>query len=450
VVEHAQSVAVAGEHVYWANDPPPASKPGNDLYRYSEGGLEDVSADPGEENGAQVFGVLGTSADGSVVYFAANGDLDGMGLAKAGDCAGRLGPNSMSGECNLYRWEAGGGAPSLVARLETDGNEAETDAANWAARTTEVFREYNFQKTAQVSAGGALLFRSQQRLTAYDNWIVTIVKEKEVDVEVITKVPEYYLYRQGRPLACVSCDPSGAPPSGAPDLGSVFPGTNLIPVRTASIASRNLAGNGTRAFFETTDALVAADTNGVPSCPSTPPTPGGFSFPSCLDVYEWEAAGAGSCEESSSAFSQTAGGCIYLLSTGKGKEPALFADASASGDDAYFFSRSRLVGQDKDELIDVYDVAANGGLAAQNPPAPPPLCESTDACHEAVPPAPAESSPTTPGFFGPTDPKPSHHKKHKKHQAKKHKHKAKKHKHKAKKHNKHRSQRASAKRGARR
>jgi hypothetical protein len=421
-VEHAQSVAAEAGHLYWANDPPLSTKPGNDLYRFeaATGALEDLSADAGSEDGAQVQGVLGASEDGSVVYFTANGDLDGAGEATAGDCAGKLA--TASGECSLYRWEEGDSEPSFVARLGVAGDETMSDAANWAATPTGISPNGSFQKTAQVSdEGEALLFRSQQKLTAYDNTppdgacgtkekIEGEGEEKKTIVEPLP-CPELYLYRAGAGIACVSCNPSGAPPVGRPNLGDVFPGTNTIPPSTASIASHNLAAAGQRVFFETPDALVGADINGEPDCPLTP---GQFAFLTCLDVYEWEAAGTGGCEAKDATAD---GGCIYLLSTGKGKEPALLADASASGEDAYFFTRARLVGQDKDELVDVYDARAGGGLAAQNPPLPPPPCESAETCHGPPSVPPAEASPTTPGFFGPGNAKPSR----KKHKAKKHK-----------------------------
>jgi hypothetical protein len=155
-----------------------------------------------------------------------------------------------------------------------------------------------------------------------------------------------------------------------------------------------------RVFFETPDPLAAADINGEAGCP---PVNFEQGYPACLDVYEWEAANTGSCKEAEAI---AEGGCLYLLSTGKGKEPALFADASANGNDAFLFSRARLVGQDQDELFDVYDASVNGGLVGQNPAPPHGPCEGTDACHgPAAPPPPSESA-ATPNFQGPSDPKP--------------------------------------------
>jgi hypothetical protein len=402
-VQRPQSVATANGHVYWANDPPLEIKPGSELYRYqaSTGALEDVSAGSGAEDGAEVQGVLGASRDGSVVYFVANGDLDGAGPAEAGDCTGLLGHGS--GQCSLYRWQAGGGDPSFVARLDVgDG-----DDADWAATTSRVFPDPNFQKTAQVSGDGkVLLFHSGQQLTPYDN-----TPPNEACGRTTTEpfeplpCPQLYLYRAGAGVSCVSCDPSGAAPAGAPDLGDVYPGTNTIPPSTASLASRNLAADGNKVFFETPDALVPADTNGEAGCPPEPRLIG--SLLSCLDVYEWEAAGSGGCAEASPAWSAQDGGCLYLLSTGKGTESAALADASESGDDVFFFTRARLVGQDEDELTDVYDARVDGGLAAQSPPAPAPACEETEACHGAPPaPPPPAPGPATPGFHGPGNPKP--------------------------------------------
>ena len=200
-----------------------------------------------------------------------------------------------------------------------------------------------------------------------------------------------------------------------------------------AVASRNLSADGNHAFFETAEALVPGDENGREST-KTCPAIGSLLTPACLDVYEWEAPNTPTCNPSTPAYSPLNNGCIYLISTGKDKYPSLFADASESGDDVFFFTRQRLVGQDQDELQDVYDARVNGGLPAQNA-IKPPACQSTEACHQPSPAAPVESSPATPGFFGPADPKP----KHKKPKAQKKKHKK---KHKAKHH---KQKRANAK-----
>ena len=129
-----------------------------------------------------------------------------------------------------------------------------------------------------------------------------------------------------------------------------------------------------------------------------------------------------------------------MISSGKSEFPSFFGDASEDGSSVFFFTRQQLVGQDKDELQDVYDARVGGGLAAQNQ-IPPPACESGEACHGPAQTPPAEGSPATPNFSGPGN-QVEKHKKPKK--AKHHKKKQKHHK------KKHKQQRAKVKAGGRR
>lgn len=405
-------VAADGEHLYWSTNGETLPSPGNDLYRFEpngEGGgdLSDLTPDSADQNGAEVQGVVGVSKDGSRVYFVANADLDGAGPAQAGNCTGP--PRQASGRCSLYLWH--NGAISFVARLKANGFKG-GDMADWTPTRSGIAGGSEFQKTAFLSEGGeTLLFRSEEQLSSYDN----------------EGVAELYRYREGEPILCVSCTPSGEPPKAPPTLGSIKPSA-LVAASPATLASRNLSANGNRAFFETTEALVTSDTNGVGGCP----TVGADlqAFPACRDVYEWEAPDEGGCSESSPPYSPANGGCLYLISTGKDDYPSFFADASADGKNVFFFTRQGLVGQDKDELLDVYDARVDGGIAAQNPVSQVP-CESTEACRPPIPAPPVEGQPSSETFVGPGNEvsKPSHHKKAKKQK----KHKAKK-KHKKQKH----------------
>jgi hypothetical protein len=341
--DRATGIAVDGLHLHWSIAG--TGRPGNDLYSYDADSEElvDLAPDTGEADGAGVKGVLGISEDGSYVYFAANGILanapNGRGeTALPGNCKGNLG--STSGSCNLYAFHDG--TIDFIAGLEIDGGAAESDASNWAATPTGVFDAPDFQQTARVSADGrTLLFRSQRSLTGY----------------VSEGTPELYRYHVGDPeLTCVSCDPSGAAPVGPPTFGTIAPPTGFR--RPSAVLTRNLSASGDRVFFESVDALVEADRNGEEGCPLV-----GFperESPACQDVYEWEAEGSGSCESAAAN-----GGCLYLLSAGQPGQPAFFADASIDGEDAFLFTSARLVGQDLDELVDVYDARVGGGLEAQ-------------------------------------------------------------------------------------
>jgi hypothetical protein len=414
-------LAADASRLFWSVNGEVPINPGNDLYRYEPsagaGMLEDLTPLLGG-NGAEVQGVLGASEDGSYVYFAANGDLDEGGEATQGDCQTTQPHGSLPstrGSCSIYLWHQG--TVSFVGLVRG------TDGQDWTGTPRELFSGLAPRAAFVGGDGQTLLFRSQEKLTAYEN----------------EGVPELYRFHIGdATLRCVSCPPSGEAVGKGPTLGTdSYPGPISPPLGSvAMVESRNLSADGNRAFFETAEALVPADTNAEVSCLNS----------ACLDVYEWEAPETGSCEGGGPAYSPLNEGCVYLISTGKDRFPSFFADASASGDDVFFFTREGLVGQDKDELQDVYDARVGGGLPSQNP-APELPCESVEACHGPYPEPPAEVSPGSATFIGPGDP-PLKHKKPrvKKHKARNHKarnhkarnHKARNHKarnHKARKHN---------------
>jgi hypothetical protein len=277
-----------------------------------------------------IQGVLGMSSDGSYVYFAANAVLaanEGAGgrHATLGKCAGVTG----SAECNLYMWHDG--SVVFLAPLTDSTGKIETDGYDWTPTGSVV--GLNLERSARVTPDGSvLLFRSKLRLTSYDN----------------AGQAEFYRYEAtSRRVTCISCDPSGAPPTGEATLVA-YP-AHPATAGGFQFLTRNLSQDGSTVFFDSPDALVPADANGV------------------QDVYEWEVAGHGTCSSASATFSEASGGCLYLISTGTSPAPSWFADASASGSDAFFFTYQPLVGQDEDQLEDIYDARVGGGIAAQSP-----------------------------------------------------------------------------------
>lgn len=385
-------LAADGSYLFWSVNGDTPANPGNDLYRYAAGALEDISVDSSESEGADVQGVLGASEDGDFVYYAANGVPDslinstnaGGESAAPGDCNGAVG-FSADGTCNLYLWHEG--SSTFISRLDIAGGEIQSDSTDWAAKSSGIFNDdINFGKTARVTSDGrTLLFRSQRQLTDYEN----------------VGISQFYRYRVGDAgPTCVSCNPTGLPPTGnGPGFGRVFTST-VAPSGPNSTLSRNLSSDGNRVFFETTDALVVEDTNGDAGCPLVGSEL--QSYPACLDVYEWEADGTGSCAAGSAV---AEGGCLFLISTGKAAGPALIGDASEDGGNLFFYTRARLVGQDEDQLMDVYDARAAGGLADQNRPPATPGCEA-EGCKPLATPPPATDSP--PQFEGPPNPPPKH------------------------------------------
>jgi hypothetical protein len=413
-------LATDGTHLYWSVNGEAPTNPGNDLYRYQAGAtppLTDLTAEP-SGNGAEVQGVLGTSEDGSYVYFAANGALDDDGKATPGDCKTGTTVIAVTGQCNIYLWHDG--TITFIARIEPNkiieasAHGDDSEALDWAPYyDAPRGGEPPNPKRALVSPDGTTLaFISREKLTDYEN----------------RGTAELYHYHAGSEIICASCNPTrAAPPSRAEAVGyqgvtlgsPFFPG--LAPKNNSTLATstRFLAAQGNRLFFESPEALVASDTSAAAGCTRAAAGTNLGAISSCLDVYEWEAPGTGTCTEGGPAYSAANQGCLYLISPGKpGIGPAIFADASESGEDVYFFSRAQLVGQDADHLIDVYDARAGGGLTAQNPLSLP-VCE-VEGCKPQPTPPPEFQSP--PSFAGPPDPpvKRCKGKKCKKHQPRKH------------------------------
>ncbi|HEY3759628.1 MAG TPA: hypothetical protein VGL37_07680 [Solirubrobacteraceae bacterium] len=337
--------------------------------------LRDLTVDEQKGGHADVQGtVLGASEDGSYVYFVANGVL--AAGAAPGTCEGEF---SGAETCNLYvRHE---GTTTFIAALSGQ------DQPDWGA------------VTSRVSANGRYLaFMSDRSLTGYDN---RDASSGEPDEEV-------YLYdAESKRVICASCDPTGARPVGLFEahngdplfdheelwgerwLAGNLPGWTKVNIGKALYQSRYLSDSG-RLFFDSTDALVPQDINGLE------------------DVYEFEPGGVGSCEGSGGTFSETSGGCVGLVSSGSSNEESAFLDASESGDDAFFLTTARLTDQDGDKALDVYD--ARVCSAAEPCPSEvvaPPSCATADSCRAASAPQPAIfGAPSSATFSGPGNPAP--------------------------------------------
>jgi hypothetical protein len=281
-----------------------------------------------------------------------------------------------------------------------------------------------------------LVFRSVRVLTGYDNVGPICGQDPGSEAQTPGRCTEFYRFSyEDKGLACISCDPRGEAASGPARIASIRPG-GLGAVQRTAVLARNLSGDGNRFFFETTDPLVSGDTNGEEGCPPWGGPAQKATALACQDVYEWEAAGTGSCEEGSPAFSPLSGGCVYLISSGTSAEASFFADASATGEDAFIFTYDRLVGQDEDSLLDVYDARVGGGLAGQNQAKVTPC--AGEACKPPLSPPPPAQAAGSASFSGPGNQpvKRGHHKKHKKRKHAKHR------RHHGKQHRRHRGNKA--------
>ncbi len=275
---------------------------GGDLYSDDlETGVTSDLAPNGE-----VEGVAGASEDGEYVYFVADASLA---------------PGATAGEPNLYLHHAG--VTAFIATLSPH-EDLEEFYGNGIYNNVQWNIGY---RTAQVTPDGqALVFMSNRSLTGYDNNVGEAFGAYEV-----------YIYQAtDGDLACISCDPSGAPPPAGSALAAGY-----LPVsRAATYQPRVISEAGDRVFFEASVPLVPQDTNGS------------------RDVYEWKRDGSGDCRTSS--------GCVDLLSGGTSRSASYLIDAGANGDDVFIDTRAQLAPQDQNEYYDVYD-ARVGAVA---PPAP--------------------------------------------------------------------------------
>jgi hypothetical protein len=315
---------------------------GSDLYRYDVGSgkLVDLTVDlnSGDIAGADVQGVVGASDDGSTVYFVANGVL--ASGARPGDCVEETGGST----CNLYVWR--NGTTRFIATLTTqpDPITGRSDSTDWAAGVFPTHRSTRAQVTPD---GRHLMFTTRAAQPGFDN-----AGHSEVYV--------YDAAGSGN-LECVSCDPVGHA------VGPAVPTAPGDPIggSAPNATFRNLSPDGSRVFFMSADALVPEDTNGT------------------YDLYQWE------------------DGQRALISTGRSGSPSTFIGATPSGDDVFFLTRQRLVGQDTDDNVDVYDARVGGGLAGQDvePSAP---CTGDD-CRDARSASPETSLPGSVLFTGSGD-----------------------------------------------
>ena len=328
-------------------------------------------------------GVDAASSDGCYVYF------NSEAILAAG---------ATSGKSNLY-----------VSHF--DGSVWETMFISSLSGTG--FPEWGGQDIELSPNGRYVAFMSNVSLTGYDNVDVSEqppTQEEEEEKEDNGENPktrvshhdeEVFEYDAAtNHLVCASCDSTGARPVGVRDPGRPgFPPyypplmvdrndqwsghwlAGILPDWTDKGNSepiyqpRYISNNG-RLLFNSPEALVSADVNGL------------------QDVYEYE---------------PTVGAA--LISSGTSGQESAFVDASVSGGDVFFLTSARLVAQDDDDAYDVYDAhicGAEGVPCQPSAAVPPPPCDTEASCKAAPSPqpeiygAPASSTFTGAGNLTPT------------------------------------------------
>ncbi len=364
------------------------------------GRLSDITAESAVGSADVLNLVLGSSEDASRVYFVANGVLaPGATPGSCGRDPEHEEPGPADATCNLYVSEAQpGGARTtrFITKLSAG------DGPDWGSPSSSAMPPLHANRSlssARVSPDGQFLtFMSDRSLTGYDNHDAV---SGEPDEEV-------YLYdADTQRLSCASCNPnhSGSEwqrPAGVFDQRDAGEGSGLLVDRpelwrgswlAASLPTWNFnfvqdraealyqpryLSNDGRLYFDTADALVAADTNGKE------------------DVYQFEPDGLGSCTDS--------GGCIGLISSGTGNTSSVFLDASESGNDVFFMTEDELVATDTDNSPDIYDAHVCETARPCIVPTIPTKeeCAGNDSCKGAPgTPPPTATPPASSTFSGP-------------------------------------------------
>lgn len=335
------------------------------IFSVADGGLKgnlyiyDAEAEASTLIAEEANGVMGSSEDASRIYFLSQKVLTGEPNAE--------GQSAAAGEPNLYFYEATESAPnySFVTTLV---------AADAARTFSPVAAESTGHFSRVTPDGRHLVFMSTASLLGYDN----------TDANSGEPAAEIYTYEAGEGLDCVSCNPTGARPVGKEFFYGAKPtevwvAAEIPRAENQLHAPRAISEDGSRIFFDTTDALLPRDTNGK------------------QDVYEWErASGATQCEGlGAERFVARAGGCLSLISSGESPADSSFVDADRSGTDVFFATAQSLLVQDPGQ-VDIYDARIGGGFPPPALPKPPCVGE---AC-QSPPPAPAAAVPSSSTFRG--------------------------------------------------
>jgi hypothetical protein len=324
-----------------------------DIERGPEGTREALTAPK-----AGVQGVVGTSKDGSTLYFVAQGIL--------AENPNSIGVKAEQGADNLYMLKEGA-QPIFVAVLTP------SDGATSISLLTGKFGEIGDwtpgigHRTAEVTPDGeGLVFMSDNQPFGGHS--------EELEGR---RFEEVYVYdAEDGQLSCASCARDGlklqmnaeslegsGPDGESLGLGAYLPISSALTFQPTLISE-----DGAKVFFDSDEPLVTGDTNGE------------------QDVYEWEREGSGGCGES--------GGCVYLLSGGDASTSSFLIGADATGNNVFFVTRAQLAPEDENENYDVYDARVDG-LQRVSPPA----CSGT-GCQGVPASAPTFATPSSVTFEG--------------------------------------------------
>jgi hypothetical protein len=305
-----------------------------ELYEYNTetAKLTRVSAGESGHEAAEVVTVYAVAAEGTAVYFTANGVLasnegpDGS-HASPGGCYHGL----STGPCNLYRYRPATDTTSAKISFVARVNENDVTHTGSGGEFSPNGGDLRAESTRD---GRYLLFDTREDLTGYST--VGCIQDSEQCMELYRY--DAQAAEEGKPaVVCVSCDPSGAPPVSNAYFERSNDSTSYEPVRAMS-------DNGQFVFFDSADPLVPGASNGR------------------LNAYEWH-DGVISLIGSGSDASPT-----YFL--GYAPNPQAHSEEAREGGNVFIGTHAQLTSQDTGGFGEIYDAR---------------VCETESPCFEPPP-----------------------------------------------------------------
>jgi hypothetical protein len=324
---------------------------------------------------------VGASRDGSKVFFTSkepvtsddhDSSTDLFMWSEAGDKITRISQGDGNGDTNkcVTQWE---GINCGVAPVETGVSTDDVVSPNGAImfyspeqldpanpgvpgeRNLYLYRDGSVRYIATMDPGSTIArlqmspdadhsaLLTDSTLTGYDNTAPDGVCSEDKEGGKLTgpKCREIYTFDADTGvLQCVSCNPTGEPPS-----NDIF----------ASASGRFMSDDG-RTFFSTADSLAPRDTDGI------------------QDVYEFVEGRPQLISSGTGKQDRWGGGLLIFPPSIVGLEAV-----SRDGTDVFFSSFDTLVSEDHNgQFLKFYDARTNGGF-----PEPPPAlpCTAADECH---------------------------------------------------------------------
>ena len=332
---------------------------GQNLYEYDFAGPEHeklirVSSELSEP---EVRGVVRVSEDGSHVYFIAGGVLANNKNHDEEAAA--------AGADNLYVYEPDPAHPgqyktAFVAMLCSGAGESGTVPDTKCHGSDETLWQHEDERPAQATADGQfLVFVSNAQLTSDDTSTVPQIFEYDAPTGGLVRISRGHVVTGGSECAATkkveerfNCDGNTENGVLAPVL--LYHGYESRDPPTATESSSVVSEDGSYVFFTSPDDLVEG------------------AAPGLWNVYEYH------------------DGEVYLISGGQDAQATALTllGTDASGDDVFFTTTDRLVGQDTDTQLDVYDARVDGGFPG---PVSPASCAG-ETCQGSLASSPALSS----------------------------------------------------------